>query len=105
MNRGIQLLSSRYDKALTCPSCFISPIPHSVRNACVYSRLVILARAGKRRSFSMPSDGPMAAAEGAEALFRGIFMYSAQVTTLPPLNYRDLVFVCPFLRHFCVLQQ
>lgn len=108
MNRGVAFLSLLLWEGHHSPPLPLSLIPYSVRNSFAYAETVIRACTGRPANaklyqclwiYLVPKHPP---SRWMVYLFV-IFVYSVLVTL--PSNYRDHMFVSPFLRHLCVLLQ
>lgn len=105
LNRRITFLSLLWEDYHRLPS-FRSLIPYSVRN--LFAETAALACTGRPANAKLYQYlkiywvPKLSLSRWIVYLFV-IFMYSALVTL--PSNYRDHMFVSPFLRHLCVLLQ
>lgn len=89
------------------PPLPLSLIPYSFRNSFAYAETVILVRADRQMQNCINAFGSTRSQKHLLSRWMVylfvIFMYSVLVTL--PSNYRDHVFVSPFLRRLCVLLQ
>lgn len=107
MNRRIAFLSSLLWGAFQRSALLLSVIPYSLRNLFAYAEIVILActcQASKWKTVSIPST------RSQNSCWAGgwsVYLWSLciQCKLLSPPNYRDHMFVSPYLRHLCVLLQ